>query len=129
MSRRIELNLFGVSDLGVVADAAPNAIQVRLFERGAALPSGRGVYKENAACLSIEGVLPDKYEDRIEYLITALGGEEAVADLIVALRPRTCWVRIIVPARTSPSIEEGALSAAYLGKLARLGLGLEFWYT
>jgi hypothetical protein len=126
--RRIELNLFGFADLAAARNAIPSSVSTDFYVRGDPLPSGRGTYSENALCAYKEGVLADAYEERVEQLFQAFGGEPKVLTVLDVVAAKQAWIRVVAPVRTSSRSEEGVFSSEFIQRLASMRLGLEFWY-
>lgn len=86
------------------------------------------MYPENAIAIWVSIDAPEETERKLELLLHELGGGDGVESFLKICEAREAWIRFVAPVRSSELVEDFSLSPAVVQRLAKLGLGLEFWY-
>ncbi len=112
-----------------LADIDNKRLSISKMKKGELRSNKKTIQRYNSISLHTLEDLPDEYEERIELLIRAIGGEERLKTLVLKYGARINAIVLGMPTRTEDSIEDGYISKEMMGKLARLGLDLQFYHT
>lgn len=104
-------------------------IEIDLSKKGELDRSGRKNWTNNCVNLRYLGNLPDRYDDRINLIIDAIGGQSVLRELLRSHKPETVFILLEIPAKSSCQNEEGYISHDTLSFLVELGIELHFWYV
>lgn len=129
MNRFIEIYFCDFSEHVDLSFLKERSVILEKTLRGDPTPNNK-TFPYNVSIIRLSSVaLPDEYDERIEALIGTVGGEDIVKDLVSKYRARISDIVLGIPCKTSEWNEEGYISSAVLLKVAKLGLGVQFYYT
>lgn len=104
-------------------------ISLNYISKGDIRSNGKTIQAYNSAEIFLNQDLPDDYNERVESLISAAGGETIVKRIVLSYQAKISAVALGIPARTADTIEDSYVSCETMKKLYELGLDLHFYYT